>query len=393
MPGRIAVIPAPCWKQDGRAKSLSKEEIVMIIDALDRWLEKIPLIYPYYFKRAALLKKNAALLMNRMGWLKPYTFVQWLVTNRCNMKCPFCESSSGQPEANELDTSEAKSLIDDLAQMGVKRLLFSGGEPLTRPDIVELMGYADSRSLKIGLVTNGYRVQELWNEINGFDYFLYFTSLDGPESFHNRIRGNEQAFSKSLKALDLFKTLAPVRMVNTAVYGESLNVLPELLPIVKQSGANAWHLCPITNVGRAEDDSRFYLNAEQQAHLIEFIQQNRRELNIDLGESHYYLKLLADTPFGKPPFCGAGLTRCAIMANGDVIACQQIYDRNYTEGNIRQKPFSQLWRDGFKAIRRSEPFMSDCRNCALMSGCQGGCWAEMMKEKSCQKVKWDEWSL
>ncbi len=362
----------------------------MILDVFDRFMERLPFIYPYYFRRAAKLKKQTALLLNKVGLLKPYTFVQWLVTNRCNMKCPFCESSSGQPEAGELDTAEAKALIDDLAQMGVKRLLFSGGEPLTRPDIVELMGYADAKSMKIGLVTNGYRVQELWPEIKSFRYFLYFTSLDGPEPFHNKIRGNNQAFTRTLKALDLLRTVVPLRMVNTAVYGDNLAFLGQMLEIVNASAANSWHLCPVTNVGRAEDDPQFYLNAEQQADLIDFIEQHRKTMHIDLAESHYYLKLLADKPFGKPPFCGAGLSRCAIMANGDVLACQQIYDRSYKEGNVRQQPFSQIWKNGFTSIRNKEPFAAGCNSCVYLSSCQGGCWAEMMKQKSCQKVKWDK---
>ncbi|MGQ9681536.1 MAG: SPASM domain-containing protein [Anaerolineae bacterium] len=90
---------------------------------------------------------------------------------------------------------------------------------------------------------------------------------------------------------------------------------------------------------------------------------------------------------GKPFFCGAGLTRCSIMPNGDVLGCQQVYDAALAEGNIRQQPLSCLWRQRFQRFRQpGRP--SSCRDCTHWPGCRGGCWAEQQTRGSCLRSDW-----
>jgi MoaA/NifB/PqqE/SkfB family radical SAM enzyme len=111
----------------------------MIVEGLERGVMNLPVIGRLYRKNAAGLKRRFCLILNRFGMLKPYTFVQWLATNRCNLTCPFCETASGEAGPGELSMEETQGLIYDLSSMGVKRLLISGGEPLMRRDIGEIM--------------------------------------------------------------------------------------------------------------------------------------------------------------------------------------------------------------------------------------------------------------
>ena len=110
-------------------------------------------------------------------------------------------------------------------------------------------------------------------------------------------------------------------------------------------------------------------------------------MNIDFGESHAYLGCFLGNPIGRPFFCGAGLTRCSVMPDGEVLGCQQVYDRSLSEGNIRNKPFPQIWKEGFSRFRKRD-FPVICRGCAHLSGCQAGCWAEMEKQGVCLKSVW-----
>ncbi len=362
----------------------------MLIEAAERWLESWPIINGLYLARAARAKRNICLLLNRFGLLRPFTFVQWLATFACNCRCPFCEASAGQPAPDELATVEVKTLIDDLAAMGVKRLVISGGEPLVRPDLVEVMAHAHQKGLKLGLVSNGYLVPEMWPRLRRFDYFLFFTSLDGPPKVHDRLRGREGVTRGALRGLELFRQKgALLRIVNTVVHPDNLACLEELEALVASSAANRWHLSPALKVGRAAAGGIEPLKLSQLKRLVDFVRRPRKGLAIDLGESHRYLGSFCGGWLGKPFFCGAGLTRCSIMPSGEVMGCHQVYDPTLSEGNIRQRPFSDLWRQEFKRFR-GRAFDEPCAGCEHLAACQGGCWAEWSLSGACLKGLWVE---
>ncbi len=357
---------------------------------LERFVLNMPVLKSLYRKRTAKLKRCACLFLNRFGLLKPFSFVQWLVTNQCNAACSFCESSSGRPQPDELSHEEAIRLILDLSSMKVRRLILSGGEPRMRPDLVELMDYANQRAITLGLVTNGWFVPEMADRLRRLKFFLYFTSIDGDSAFHDKTRGIKGAYDHALKGLELFTRMrVPVRIVNTVVHPGNISPLERLPQIIAGSGATSWRLTPVSNVGRASGDARYSLSREQLEYLASFIREKRKIVNVDFGESHMYLGCFAKGHTGHPFFCGAGLTRCSIMPNGAVMGCHQAYDPSLSEGNIRERSFPEIWKHGFVRFRRKE-FRDFCLECEHFDGCQGGCWAEMEKTGACLKTVWDK---
>jgi radical SAM protein with 4Fe4S-binding SPASM domain len=354
-------------------------------------VDKIPVVSRWVRPYEARLKKAYCLFLLRLGLLKPMTFVQWLATYECPLSCHFCEASAGSKAADELATSEVFGLLDDLAGMGIKRFLVSGGEPLQRPDILQILPYAGKLGLSLGLVSNGYFVEEKWQELQKLHYFLYFTSIDGPRDYHDQARGMTHAYDRAMQALKLFTQIhVPVRIVNSVIMPENLELLEELRPCIENSGASHWHLTPASPVGRAANQERYRLKGTQLRKLLEFIRRNQgnRRLVIALGESHGYLQNFCGQQLGRAHFCGAGLTRCAIMPNGDVMGCQQVYDASYAEGNIRLQRFSHIWKNGFQRFRqnRIDPACMDCR---FVNQCRGGCWAEKEKQGQCLKGIWE----
>jgi radical SAM protein with 4Fe4S-binding SPASM domain len=323
-------------------------------------------------------------MLHRLGRLKPVTFVQWLATYRCNFQCSFCEASANREQADELTIQEVYTLIDDLRAMGAKRLLISGGEPLVREDMPEIIRYATRAGLSLGLVSNGYLTGKKWADLQRGRYFMYFTSLDGPPGLHDSLRAPD-SFGRVMDSLERFAAhKVPVRIVNTVVHPGNFHLLSEMLGLVKKSLATRWHITPIQIVGRAAGQERLRLNGRQLRRLVEFAASSSRTMPVVLGESHAYLNCLTGIPLAKPFFCGAGLTRCAIMPEGSVIACQQVYDLQFAEGNVRRRPFSKIWRENFKNLRQWETPQS-CRGCEHLGACRGGCWAEMKLHQTCLK--------
>jgi radical SAM protein with 4Fe4S-binding SPASM domain len=274
--------------------------------------------------------------------------------------------------------------------MGVRRLVISGGEPLVRPDLIRIMHHAHRRRMRFGLVTNSYLVEDLWNELKNFKYFLFYTSIDGLAPYHDGMR-LAHSFERALKALERFKRLGVrTRIVNTVMQKRNLDQLDPLLDILKSSAASDWRLSPLVNIGRARDKDDICLDGRDLRTIKNFISLNRLpSLKIDFGESCSYLGCLGADFDGRPFFCGAGLTRCDIMPDGEVLGCQEVYDNAYSEGNIRRKSFPRIWREGFKRFRSGRELPLFCEGCRHFCACGGGCWARMQRHEQCLKAVWE----
>ena len=129
--------------------------------------------------------------------------VVWNMTRQCNLKCVHCYAQAkATPNENELTTAEGKNLIDDLSQFGAPVMLFSGGEPLMRPDLPELAQYAVSKGMRAVISTNGTLITRekarIFKEI-GLSYVGI--SLDGLEEVNDRFRGVPGAFDQALEGI------------------------------------------------------------------------------------------------------------------------------------------------------------------------------------------------
>jgi radical SAM protein with 4Fe4S-binding SPASM domain len=358
--------------------------------SLEDTLLRTPFFGKAYAKRAAWLKKAVCVALARMGRLKPFSFVQWIATYGCNYSCPYCEASAGKPGDDELSTDEARGLIDDLAGMGVKRFIVSGGEPLTRRDCPGLLRHAQARGLSVGLVSNGSLLRSRWAELGGIKFYFYFTSIDGLPEYNDRVRGGTGAFRSALDSLEMMAGAGvPTRMLNTVVHPGNRDQLPELFEILRGSAATLWRLTPVTRVGRAADRGveSFGLGGTELRELLDFADSARGLFPVEIGESHSYLACFRGKPVGKPFFCGAGLTRASVLPDGTAIGCQVAYDPAFGEGNIRERPFSRLWQEEFRRFRTLR-LREGCRQCDFRRSCGGGCWAEMELHSNCAKRMW-----
>ena len=130
--------------------------------------------------------------------------VVWNSTKTCNLKCMHCYmGSDAQKYKDELTTDEAKKFIDDLADFRVPVLLFSGGEPLIRPDFFELAEYAQKAGVRPTLSTNGTLItREVAQRIKDIGVGYVGISLDGLKDVNDKFRGVEGAYEKAMKGIE-----------------------------------------------------------------------------------------------------------------------------------------------------------------------------------------------
>lgn len=123
--------------------------------------------------------------------------VRWQLTNRCTLNCVYC--NIWNTRAQELSYEEVVKVIDELAQIGTKRISFSGGEPLLREDIAEIIAYCRNKNIYPEMNSNGTLIPDNIDVIRGLDFLKL--SLDGPEDAHDLLRG-KGSYRKVINAAD-----------------------------------------------------------------------------------------------------------------------------------------------------------------------------------------------
>jgi radical SAM protein with 4Fe4S-binding SPASM domain len=343
--------------------------------------------YSKYYLRYKFLSCK---LKHKFNILSPNT-VHWTSTYNCNFYCKHCEANAGDMHVPELSTKEICDVITELGNMNIKMFSITGGEPLVRKDIFQVIRHVLDTGMRYGIASNGYLVTKFEDEFREMVPYDYFTSIDGLEKTNDEIRGRDGAFRKSIEALEFFKSLGVKhRLVNTVVIPDNIEQLSELKKIIMDSAATFWRLSVPIPVGRAKNNEKTFLNDEQLKYLFDFVMDASKELDVELSDEVGYLGCLSLKLRSRPFFCGAGLTKCYIMPDGEVFGCSIFYDNKFSEGNIRNKPFKEIWQTGFSRFRDQRCHDEKCLSCEHLSSCQGGCWGMRPGNKHCYKDIWSD---
>ena len=253
-------------------------------------------------------------------------------------------------------------------------VVMTGGEPLLRHDIEQCGREIRSRGVRWSMVTNGYLYDEqkhmlLLNAGLG----ALTISLDGLENSHNWLRNKKDSFSKVDQAIDLAASSSRLNFdVVTCVNSRNIHELHTIYDYLNQKKVRAWRLFTIVPIGRAKNNPDLFLTDGQFKELLDFIELKRKLKAIDVKFScegyvgQYELKV-RDHFF----FCRAGINIGSILNDGSISACPNI-DRSFTQGNIYNDSFQQVWETKYLAFRdRSWTRTGQCEKCAEYKDCQG----------------------
>jgi radical SAM protein with 4Fe4S-binding SPASM domain len=179
--------------------------------------------------------------------------VFWEATAGCNLACRHCRrlEVSQALSKQDLTTEEGKRLIDGVAKAGRPVLVFSGGEPLLRPDLFDLAGHAQSTGLPIALATNGTLIDvEMADRIAQAGFDRVAISIDGADAdTHDAFRNQPGAFERSLDGFQRLQLRQVSLQVNTTVTQHNVGQLEAMYELVDALRVDAWHLFMFVPVG------------------------------------------------------------------------------------------------------------------------------------------------
>lgn len=346
----------------------------------------------------------------------PLRMVFWETTKGCNLRCRHCRAVPESVRSSvELTTAEGTRLIDQIAGVARPVLVFSGGEPLYRPDIFALAAHARDRGFRIALATNGTLVtSDIARRIVETGFSRVSISLDGAKpATHDGFRGLPGSFEQALRCVRYLRDVNVSVQINSTVARHNVTELPDMLHLAVEIGADALHIFMLVPVGcGVEIADREMLPAAEYERVLDWFYEQSKTCALDLKATcapHYFRiraqrmseerkqgdfsttfiapgtkRHAAPDPAGGPPLsamtrgCLAGTAVCFVSNAGDVYPCGYL---PVSAGSVRRQAFGDIWRDSplFKALRDPEALTGKCGICRYEAIC-GGCRARAFSD-------------
>ena len=318
--------------------------------------------------------------------------VAWEVTRSCNLACKHCRAEAhSEPYPGECDTASAKAFIDTLPAVGSPIIIFTGGEPLLRPDIFELAAYARDKGLRSVMAPNGTLITpENAKLMKEAGIQRCSISIDGADAAHHDLfRGVPGAFDGAMQGIAYLREAGIPFQINTTVTKGNLSHFKEIFSLADRLGAAAWHIFLLVPMGRASDLHDQVITAGEYEETLNWLYDFRKTTSMHLKATcapHYYrimrqrarVEGVAVTPdtFGMDAMtrgCLGGIGFCFVSHVGQVQPC------GYLEldcGNVFKTPLPEIWRtaEPFLRFRDKNAYGGKCGPCEYHRVC-GGCRA------------------
>ncbi len=323
--------------------------------------------------------------------------VVWNMTRRCNLKCVHCYAQAlDEHGSDEIDTLAAKEIINDLADYGAPVMLFSGGEPLVRRDLVELASHAVGRGMRAVISTNGTLITKAKaRELKDVGLSYVGISIDGGREVHDRFRGVPGSFDRAMQGVENCQEQGLKVGLRFTVNKRNVSEVPKIFQILKDMDIPRVCFYHLVYSGRGSDLINEDLGHQGTRNLVNLILDQTRAL-FDAGmpkevltvDNHadgpyIYLRLLKEDPerakevfellqFNEGNNSGRGIG--CISWDGSVHPDQ--FWRQHVLGNVLERPFSRIWEDDsielLSKLKDKKKYVGGrCAACRFLNVCAG----------------------
>ena len=321
------------------------------------------------------------LTLDRLSREHPLRYLFLEVTRRCNLKCTYCGSDcSTESVRKELPTADWVGIVRQLAEDFDARQVMvavTGGEPLLKPDVLELFRELHRLGFPFGMVSNGGLIdREMARAVVASGIGSISLSLDAPPEVNDRFRGKGVA-AKVEAAIEHLRAAGfdgKLEIISTLT-AEAVGHLDDMRRHVATLRVPLWRIAPVMPIGRAAARPELVPGPAHLRTMLDFI----REARIDeykprpeFGEEGF----LGDAYEQKVrPYlcqCRAGITTGGILSDGRIGACPELSDA-FVQGHVSEGRFKTIWDQRYQIFRdRSWTRKGLCADCGEFDRCRGG---------------------
>lgn len=330
--------------------------------------------------------------------------VIWETTQACALACRHCRASA-RPSRDplELTTEEGKHLIDEIAEVGTPLIVFSGGDPVNREDLVHLVNHAKRAGLRTATIPAATtaltreRVRELKEA--GLDQMAL--SLDFPvPDLHDSFRGVPGAYARTMEAVTWAHEVGLPLQINTTVCGDTAPFLPEMARLVEQLGVVFWEVFFLVPIGRGaglrslvswdcetlfdllyevQSKERFVVKVTEAPHYRRYVAERLHGAASEKGQPRVRVEMPALLTRSEGPGHTLGLAPRGVNAgNGFLFVSHrgEIYPSGFlplSAGNVREVALAKAYRSSeiFRRLRAPELLSGRCGRCEYREICGG----------------------
>jgi len=323
--------------------------------------------------------------------------VVWNVGQRCNLKCVHCYShSQNQEYSGELTTEEGKTLLEDLARFGSPVILFSGGEPTLRKDLLDLAQFATDRGMRAVISTNGTLItKDMASGLKRIGLSYVGVSLDGMEATNDRFRGVKGAFTAALKGIRNCQDAGIKVGLRFTINRRNAQDIPQIFDLLEKEKIPRVCFYHLVYAGRGSQLIEEDLDRVETRRVVDLIMDRTRDLHsrnqpmeVLTVDNHadgpyLYLRMLRE---GSPRAGevlellrmnggnSSGVGIGCVSWDGSVHADQ--FWRHDSFGNVRQRPFSEIWTDLASPLmarlkEKKTHVKGRCASCRWLEVCAG----------------------
>lgn len=315
-------------------------------------------------------------------------YAVWELTLACDLACRHCGSRAGGARPDELTTEEARDLVRQMAELGVREVALIGGEVYLHEGWLDVVREIRRVGMQCTVVTGGRGITaERARAAKAAGVQSMAVSIDGNERTHDRLRGFSGSYAAARKALDHARDAGMQVAVNTQINRLSMHELPSIFDVLVESKAHGWQVQLTVPVGRAADEPEVILQPYDLLEVFPVLAALKERCiaagikmmpgnNVGYyGPFEHLLRNYTTEKHGES--CSAGRSTLGIESNGDIKGCPSLPTESWVGGNVRQNKLQDIWERA-SALRHTrdrgpEERWGYCKTCYYGAVCRGGC--------------------
>lgn len=372
-------------------------DIISFISKIEDFLDKYE--HPVKRYRREYSYKQFMFKPEPPKYLRPDTpiLIVWILTKRCNLRCIYCYANSvhvSEGRARDLALTELKpeakiSLVKEIIDMGVQKVLFSEGEPTLVPELPRMVRLLYREDVEVFISTNGYSLKEKYvRKLRDSGLEKIQAKLDGstPE-IQDKLSGTKGSFKSLIKGIEILKKNGFEVAVASVVTSINIRDIPNVIKLCINLDVDefrpAIYIPGIWTTLEEFNNLPLFPSMEDSIWLNKVVDRLRKEYKGIIKIKPY--EPLKKRPPNKVPLCTALILGCCILPDGRVSVCEMVsdYSSDFIIGDIKKDSLYRIWHSE-KAIRWLERnniyrFSENCLNCERFNICRGGCpWRSVL---------------